>query len=231
MKLLRRGHSAQHRGPQSGKVGEDVEDEQGNCQQLKDQSNGGRRQAEYAIGGVGREVLETLLVGGDVFDDAVAGELQPERFVYPVDGRFHVVGGALGQFDDLADCHIDQGIREERRKRGWNLERALTTPIKKLSDKICVNGREFSSIVEAAQYFQLKPSTVRYRLAKGWKIEEAFGIENNIRRPKVNEIEFDGNTYPNISELARAYGVRPGLVRERLKYGWSLKESLVKPKK
>ncbi len=76
---------------------------------------------------------------------------------------------------------VSYALFKHRRKRGWGVERALVTPVKKLETEIRVRGRRFGSIREAAQQFNLQPGTVSYRLVNGWSVEEALGIVKRRR--------------------------------------------------
>jgi hypothetical protein len=93
---------------------------------------------------------------------------------------------------------------------------------------ITVAGQGFESQALAAAYYDVPGQAFNRRLAHGWTPEQAAGIappppDAVMRIP----IEVEGKSYPNIRAAAKAYGLRGGLVYNRLaEWGWSIREAL-----
>ena len=74
-------------------------------------------------------------------------------------------------------CHkygISRQLYSNRRRKGWSVEEALTTPIeKKVTDHL---GNSYQSISEMCHEYGIKRQTYSNRRRKGWSIEEALNI-------------------------------------------------------
>jgi hypothetical protein len=66
----------------------------------------------------------------------------------------------------------------------------------------------------------LEPHVVRGRLNKGWKIEQAFGLE-----PPPRSFEVKAKTFNTISEACAALGLSGERIRSRLKRGWTIEQA------
>ena len=88
--------------------------------------------------------------------------------------------------------------------------------------KIIVDSKSFNNLADAARYYNIKPSTVRFRLRSGWQVEDAFGINNrkkpiNFRKP----ITFLGIIFSSIRERDRYYNQNFGVIDKRIRRGWT----------
>jgi predicted DNA-binding protein YlxM (UPF0122 family) len=74
------------------------------------------------------------------------------------------------------DFNISYRTVYDRIEHGWDILKALTTPVKEVENNIpvTVNGQTFNSIAEAANALGIKKVTVYARLRKGQSIEQAF---------------------------------------------------------
>ena len=103
---------------------------------------------------------------------------------------------------------LDAQLVSRRIKNGWTIQKALTTPVKDTRP----NGLKAAALARG-----LKPATVRNRVhAMKMSLQEA--LTTPLR---INER----------AQMARARGMRPRLVGERLRQGLSLQEALAKPVK
>ena len=63
--------------------------------------------------------------------------------------------------------------------------------------RIRVENRMFKSKEEAAKFYNLKPSTVKWRLNNGWSIEETFELVDR----NTNSYPFNEKNYKSINSL------------------------------
>lgn len=145
------------------------------------------------------------------------------------------------EYISLPEMCAKYGITEKiyqsrRRICKWSLEKTLTTPIqtqpsnaKKISDHL---GNEFASISEMCRYHNVKRTQFRERVKKGWDIEKALTEPARVMNdmsPSACEDHL-GNKYQSKNEMCRAYGITRSMLNSRLDLGWSLEETLTKPK-
>lgn len=87
------------------------------------------------------------------------------------------------------------------------------------------DGKEFTSVQALAEYVGVNPITLGARLRRGISIAEA--CDKKDFRCNYN---LDGNTYKSVSQICKDHEKNGDLVRNRLKYGYSLNDALNKPK-
>lgn len=139
--------------------------------------------------------------------------------------RYKSVAQAAAAFDKK------RATISARLNSGWTLEQAFDLePLPQRLVKgreITVKGKTFESIGQAARNYGLNPKIVDGRLRSGWSIEEALDIIQRPRSLKGRMVIVEGQTYRSVSEAARAYGLKPSIVIQRIKtYGWTLTEAL-----
>ncbi len=101
-------------------------------------------------------------------------------------------------------------------------ERAVTQ--KKKGIKITLNGKEFSSMVEAAEYHNINVETASRRLKAGAPVDQAFGLET-YRTSK--SVEYQGVVYPSLKALAEELGLNCyGLYKAMRKEGRNLEKAV-----
>lgn len=111
-----------------------------------------------------------------------------------------------------------------RIKKGWDLERVLTTPVKDKSNKIVFNGVEYASFNHLARAFKIDTGTLKARLRKGMSLSEA--LETYVVIQEIECRDHLDNIYRCQADMARAWGVKPVTLRARLAKGMSVEEAL-----
>ena len=89
--------------------------------------------------------------------------------------------------------------------------------------RIVVFGTAYDSIAYACKVLGASLYSVRYWLDAGLSPDDAF---SRPLTPKAKGIEFRGSVYGSISELSRSFGVRPGMVADRLRAGETVEQAL-----
>lgn len=89
-----------------------------------------------------------------------------------------------------------------------------------------IDGMKFYSINELAEYSGVHEKTITARLRRGMSVEEA--CRNKDLRCTYHSY---GNEEKSLCRICEEEEKNPELVRNRLKYGYTLKDALNKPKK
>ena len=97
--------------------------------------------------------------------------------------------------------------------------------------KIVINGREFSSVRNAAIEFGIIPATLYLRLSKGWTPEQAVGLEPRPSHPpstssNKRRINIQGRKFDSIQSAATAFGLSRNTVDYRLLQGWTPEQAV-----
>lgn len=102
--------------------------------------------------------------------------------------------------------------------------------------RIRVENRMFKSKEEAAKFYNLKPSTVKWRLLNGWSIEETFELVDR----NTNSYPFNGKNYKSINSLYNdneeyfkneLHIMNGNTLNNRINLGWSFEEAVTTPAK
>ena len=88
------------------------------------------------------------------------------------------------------------------------------------------DGKNFSSIRELAEYAGLNEKTLTARLRRGMSVEAA--CDTSDFRCSYYE---DEDTRKSVTQICKEQAKDAALIRNRLKYGYSLNDALNKPKK
>ena len=136
--------------------------------------------------------------------------------------------------DHLGNCFLDKKSMAEaygidpklcimRLKRGWSVEKALTTPVASCSPKICRDhlGREYPSISAMAREYGIDFSMLMNRLKAGLSLEDALTLPN-FHTTK----DHLGNVYPSKKAMLEAYGIHKNTFDQRIAAGASLEDAL-----
>jgi hypothetical protein len=92
---------------------------------------------------------------------------------------------------------------------------------------IVIQGKRYSSLLEAADEFGLHKSTLARRLRDGWAPEQAVGLAEKPKRiGSAKKVVYKGITYPNLKHLAEAFGKNAEMLRRKLRDGQTLHEAL-----
>lgn len=134
------------------------------------------------------------------------------------------VGGKIYKsYQSLAD---DYGlpqyvVRQRIVDYGYSAQDAVNMEGK--SKPIYVGGIEYPSKAAAAEAYGLTPAVLLGRLAGGASIEQALGIEV---KETSRTIEFEGELFSSLSDLAEKKGISAGALRSRMNSGLSLEEAV-----
>lgn len=79
---------------------------------------------------------------------------------------------------------IDLTVFQQRQKRGWDLQRSLTTSVK---DRVCKDhlGNKFDSFSAMARYYSVTPSVLYNRIRRGMPLEVAVTLKVDSKANKV----------------------------------------------
>jgi len=88
------------------------------------------------------------------------------------------------------------------------------------------DGKEFFSIKALSEYTKINEKTLTARLRRGMPIENA--CENTDLRCSYH---LDGGVKKSVTQICREHSKNVDLVKNRLRYGYSLNDALNKPKK
>jgi hypothetical protein len=90
--------------------------------------------------------------------------------------------------------------------------------------KITLNGKKFSSMVEAAEYYNINVETAARRLRDNASVEQAFGLETYRTS---NTVEYNGKVYPSKKALIADLGLGSSqLYRLLSRTGMSLEKAI-----
>ena len=123
---------------------------------------------------------------------------------------------------------ISEKLLDGRRRWGWSLKDALTTPLytKNASAKpVIVNGETFLTLSKAAKKFNVDYKKVHERLTRGWTLEDALELTGRIHRTRKKVI-VNGEIFETIAAAARRYKKDPKKVWGAMERGWTLERAL-----
>lgn len=145
-------------------------------------------------------------------------------------------------YKTLAECIRQNAVEglshacvNSRLKLGWNLEKALTTPVaEKYRRTYTVDGIEYPTLKSLGDAFGLKHDQLYARARRGWSDHEiAYGRSkskpaSNPKQDKPSrwEITVGGMTYPSIKEMCKVNGIKRCTYQARLRAGWTEEEAL-----
>lgn len=89
-----------------------------------------------------------------------------------------------------------------------------------------LEGKEFYSVRELAEYCGVNEKTITARLRRGLSVEAACEKKNL----QCKYFVYEGESKP-LCQICKEQEKKPELVRNRLRYGFTLKDALNKPKK
>lgn len=140
-----------------------------------------------------------------------------------------------GEVYSLKDLAIHAGVKRltllMRLKRGWSIEKAVTTPDDGSSrKKLYEVGGEHLPLDEIAEIYGISKFTLKTRLALGKTMDEAVvatgkEYENTNRAWRL---EVDG-TIVDIPAASKLSGISASTLRQRLRSGWPLDRVLETP--
>ena len=133
-------------------------------------------------------------------------------------------GKEFNNYGEMADFHnIPKDVLNDRRKRAWSLERALTTPVGSTNSayKVCYDhtGRQFTSEQAMCRYWKVSKAAYRARLKKGMSLKDAL---TTPVKQKKQSITYNGVTYKKLSDFLEEYKITMSDYYNRTQLGWSL---------
>ena len=118
-----------------------------------------------------------------------------------------------------------------RLNRGWSAADALEKPLwSRINGVKLEHNGESLSIPQWAARLGIKEHTLRYRLSRGWTIDEML---NPPEPPQPNQgegkIDCNGQSL-TLAEWSEKTGLDEKVIRHRLGKGWSIADALSRPK-
>ena len=113
---------------------------------------------------------------------------------------------------------------------GWDLEAALTIPVKHLSRYHVMDheGNAFHNIDEMCNYWCINRKLYNERVNEGWSSERALTTPPNYRRRAIKD-PISGIEYESFRALCRHHKKCNTTIIARMKKGMSLEEALTRP--
>ena len=118
-----------------------------------------------------------------------------------------------------------------RIRKGWSMEKALTTPSKYTGDTKVKDhlGQEYKTKTEMCKAYGVNYATYLRRKKKGMSTEEALTKPVKKRSKAETVTDHLGKKYPSIRAMAKAYGISHTTYTQRLENGMSVKDALTTP--
>lgn len=140
------------------------------------------------------------------------------------------LGNKFNSIDDMCKhWGITVKAYKNRRDSGWSLEKRLTIPIKDTQvAQECVDfkGNVFPSIKRMAEEYGINPTNILYHVKKGKTPAEALKYLLTNGKAALNVQDHLGNYFSSYKEMADYHGINVDTLRDRLKGGASIEESL-----
>jgi hypothetical protein len=124
--------------------------------------------------------------------------------------------------------NINRSVLSIRLNEGWDMERALTTPVQQNSDESVDHlGNKYESFAKMAKAYNLNPTTLDSRLRNNWTLEKA--LTTPLKNTSAIAYDHLGNSYESFTDMARHYNMDPTTLTYRLKVGKSMQDALTTP--
>lgn len=147
------------------------------------------------------------------------------------------LGNIYKSINKMCDSYsIESYTYRNRIKRGWDKEKALTTPIKpsyqkskreKLERRTDHLGHTFPTIRDMAEHWGVKRTTFLKRLSSGMSVREALETETKLQQKSC--VDHLGNKFKNHKEMCEFYGILETTFYRRMNLGLSIEEALTTP--
>ena len=111
---------------------------------------------------------------------------------------------------------------------GWSLEKALTTSTKgeEVEDHL---GNKFNNNSQMARHWGISPSLYHRRVKLGLSVKDALMTPVSKKNSSIEVTDHLGKQYKSLGSMAKAYGLKPVTLSDRLSRGWSIEEALTTP--
>ncbi|MCR5670715.1 MAG: hypothetical protein K6G10_06885 [Butyrivibrio sp.] len=124
---------------------------------------------------------------------------------------------------------ITKSAYQSRLKKGWTLEKALTTPVRQKKQSITYNGVVYDKLSDFCKEYGITLGTYYNQRKLGWTLDRIVNdLGNGCFKPCKDPW---GNPYDSINEMLSAYNVSYSMYHQRLEDGWTLEEILLIPSK
>ena len=136
-------------------------------------------------------------------------------------------------FNGLDDMLKHYGItysayKQRRSKLQWDLEKTLTTPVRKRQTSFTDHkGNTYPTIKAMAKAYDIPADILTVRLHLKWPIKKALTTPKIIRKKVTTD--HNGNPYPSVRKMAEAYQIPYATYWHRRKNGWSKEKALTTP--
>ncbi len=139
--------------------------------------------------------------------------------------RIELLSDDARTYDELQDQEVQEIVRRDSISNGYNTAQGGSIGTAK---HITIAGRTFPSHVSAAAHYSIVPEVFILRLTRlKWTPEEAAGLVKRSGMGIDIPVTVEGVTYPNISQVAAAYGLSPASVHDKYRSrGWTIEQSL-----
>lgn len=141
-------------------------------------------------------------------------------------------------FDTMYEMCMFHNITERAYKKrienGWDLEKALTTPVKRKSLRPCTDhlGRTSDSVEQMCQKYGISSHAYHDRMKRGWTMKDALTIPAGGKRANRKKCtDHFGRSFDSKTAMCRKYGIGLGLYGRRMASGWNKREALTTPVK
>lgn len=121
------------------------------------------------------------------------------------------LGNEFPSVSEMCRYHkVSLSLYKERIKRGWDVERALTAPAKKINDmsnQRCIDhlGHEYPSKKAMCDAYHISRYTMDARLERGWDLEKALTAPYVINSRQV--VDYKNREFPTLKDMANFYGL------------------------
>ena len=123
---------------------------------------------------------------------------------------------------------IEKHIYGGRIKRGWSVEKALTTPVDELKKAVTDHlGNKFKSITAMCKFWGIDKPIYDGRIKLGWSVERT--LTTPVDELKKTVIDHLGNEFESIITMCKFWGIDRSTYQSRIDSGWTLEEALTIP--
>ena len=178
--------------------------------------------------GLDRSVVKARLARGWTPEEALTTPVHERRSGECTDH----LGNRYADQKSMAEAYgADYMALRARLKRGWTLERALTSSPGVFAKTACRDhlGKEYPNFSAMARTYGIHEATLHNRLRDGMPLEQA--LTSRARKRRKTFTDHLGNEYPTLKTMLEKYGVSSSAYWKRRQKGWTEKECLLGRKK
>lgn len=152
--------------------------------------------------------------------------------IHPTQKRFACTDHKGNQFSSQKEMleywNITQSNYNIRRRKGWDMARALETPSKRHNSP-CKDhtGASFPSRAAMLAAWDVNPIDFKNRTKMGWTLEQI--LTTPVRDAQIEIVDHTGKTWPSRKALCSHYNIEPSTFQNRINHGWTMKVALETP--